>query len=76
MIAEHDEIVLAKDLPEHGLVAGDIGVVVLIHGSGEAYEVEFCTLDGATIALATVKACDLTELSAHRREVPHARALA
>jgi len=47
MIAELDRVILAEDLPEYGLKAGDIGTVVLIHGEGEGYEVEFTTLDGA-----------------------------
>lgn len=28
---ELDSVVLATDLPEHGLRAGDIGTVVLVH---------------------------------------------
>ncbi|MCC7447508.1 MAG: DUF4926 domain-containing protein, partial [Anaerolineae bacterium] len=50
MIEELDSVVLTVDLPEHSLVAGDIGTVVLVHGKGEGYEVEFVTLDGQTIA--------------------------
>ncbi|MBN1200480.1 MAG: DUF4926 domain-containing protein [Anaerolineae bacterium] len=39
-IQELESIVLTEDMPEHGLRAGDIGTVVLIHGEGEGYEVE------------------------------------
>ena len=53
-MTEHDQIVLRKDLPEHGLRAGDIGTVILIHGKGGGYEVEFVALDGETIAVATL----------------------
>ena len=35
---------LKEDLPEHGLVKGDIGTVVLVHGYGAGYEMEFATL--------------------------------
>ncbi len=51
MIKEHDRIVLLKDLPEDGLQAGDVGTVVHIHRQGEAFEVEFMTLDGGTVAV-------------------------
>ena len=31
MINELDDVILTSDLPEHGLSAGDIGTVVLVH---------------------------------------------
>jgi hypothetical protein len=31
VIDELDEVVLTCDLPDHGLAAGDIGTVVLVH---------------------------------------------
>jgi len=54
MIKELDQIVLKKDLPEHGLQSGDIGTVVLIHQNGKGYEVEFVALDGETIAVVSL----------------------
>jgi hypothetical protein len=54
MIKEHDSIVLTADLPDQGLEAGDVGTVVHIHKGDTAYEVEFMTLTGNTIAVATV----------------------
>jgi hypothetical protein len=54
MIEELDVIVLTEDLPEHGLQAGDIGTVVLIHDGGRGYEVEFMTLDGETVAVTSL----------------------
>jgi hypothetical protein len=42
MIAELDTVVLTRDLPEHGLAAGDVGAVVHRHQS-DAFEVEFVT---------------------------------
>lgn len=56
MIRELDEVVLTCDLPEQQLAAGDIGTVVLVHGEGRRYEVEFMTLDGETIAVSTLRA--------------------
>jgi hypothetical protein len=43
MIKEHDRIVLSKDLPAEGLLAGDVGTVVHIHNKGKAFEVEYDT---------------------------------
>jgi hypothetical protein len=54
MIEELDSIVLTTDLEEHGLKAGDLGTVVLIHGDHDGYEVEFITLDGETVAVVSV----------------------
>ena len=47
---------LRRDLPEYGLVAGDIGTIVFVHANGAAYEVEFMTADGQTVAVATLLA--------------------
>jgi hypothetical protein len=58
-IKELDCVVLTTDLPEERLKAGDVGTVVDIHENGVAYEVEFVTLAGKTIAVATVKSSDL-----------------
>ena len=55
-IKEHDCVVLTRDLPAEDLRAGDVGAVVHIHNGGTAYEVEFVTLMGRTVAIATVKA--------------------
>lgn len=56
MIKELDDVILACDLPEHGLNAGDIGTVVLVHRNAAGYEVEFTELDGDTIAVVTLMA--------------------
>ena len=71
MISELDRVVLTTDLPKEGLEAGDIGTVVLVHGDGKGYEVEFTTLDGNTFAVVTVLAGELRPTLA--REVAHAR---
>ena len=36
MLQEHMSVVLMQDLPAAGLLAGDVGVVVHVHHSGEA----------------------------------------
>ena len=54
MFKEHERIVLISDILEEGLVAGDVGTIVHVHPRGEAFVVEFMTLDGNTAAIATV----------------------
>jgi hypothetical protein len=70
-IKEHDSVVLARPLPDHGLQAGDIGAVVFVHREGEAYEVEFVAGDGSTLGLVTLTPEDIRPLDA--AEIPHAR---
>ena len=70
MINEHDRVVLTKTLPNEGLEAGDVGTVVHVYKDGEAYEVEFLTLDGRTAAVATVEASQVRPVSG--REITHA----
>jgi hypothetical protein len=55
MIKELDVVALTCDVPEDGLRAGDIGTVVLEHGTA-AYEVEFINFGGDTIAVVTLEA--------------------
>ncbi len=71
MIEELETVVLTSDLPEHGLKAGDIGAVVLVHGSGHSYEVEFVTLSGDTVAVVTVKPDQVRRIQ--EGEIAHAR---
>jgi hypothetical protein len=70
---EHDCVVLMKDMPEHGLLAGDIGTIVHIHGQAEAFEVEFMTLAGATVAIATLLSTEVRPVNP--RDLAHAREL-
>ena len=71
---ELDSVVLATDLPEHGLRAGDIGTVVLVHRDATGYEVEFSTLGGETVAVVSLYASQVR--SAEAREIAHARPFA
>ena len=51
-----------------------MGTVVHLHPDAAAYEVEFITLTGQTIAIATVMAAQLRPVSS--RDLTHARELA
>ena len=72
-INELDCVVLTTDLPAEKLEAGDVGTVVHIHKDGAAYEVEFMTLDGHTVAVATVECSQLRPVSS--RDISHVREL-
>ena len=73
MIKEHESVVLTEDLPVEGLKAGDIGTVVHIHRKGEGYEVEFMTLAGETIAVASLLANQVRTVT--RQDIAHVREL-
>ena len=73
MINEHERAVLTVDLPEYGLLAGDVGVIVHIYKDGAAYEVEFFTLEGETLDVVTVEAPQVRPIS--RRDMLHVRAI-
>jgi len=55
---EPDTVVLVRDLPIHGLRAGDLGAVVHVLAP-DTFEVEFVTASGNTQSLVTLKASDL-----------------
>lgn len=79
MIAEHAYAVLVRDIPEAGLVVGDVGVVVHVHTlPGEAqpvgYMLELFTVDGRTIDTVSVPA-DAVRPSTDRDRV-HVRPVA
>jgi hypothetical protein len=73
MIREHDCIVLTEDIPDEGLQAGDIGTVVHIHQAGAGYEVEFMTLAGETVAIATLLSAQVRPIA--KRDIAHVREL-
>lgn len=65
-IKELDRVVVLEDAPGEGLIdgkfgpvdhlsAGDVGTVVHVYGRGTAFEVEFLTLTGETLALTTLR---------------------
>jgi hypothetical protein len=73
MISEHERVVLTEPVAAEGLVAGDVGTVVHVYPDGKAYEVEFTTLAGHTVAVATVEATSVRPVTG--REITHARNL-
>ena len=73
MIKEHERVVLKKGIPEQGLKTGDVGTVVHIYKKGGAFEVEFLTLHGETVAIATLNASQVRPVL--KREITHARLL-
>ena len=73
MIDELEIVVLTTDLPEQHLKAGDVGTVVLVHGEGEGYEVEFTSLTGETLAIVSVYPDQIRRVE--RREIAHVRAV-
>ena len=72
-INELDAVALTCDLPDHGLVRGDVGTAVLVHNNGAAFEVEFVGYDGHTVALTTLERSQVRPL--HNHDIPHAREL-
>lgn len=73
MYEEHDIVVLRRDLPELGLVAGDVGAVVGVYAAG-GYEVEFSAPEGESVAVVTLGDADLRRRAPH--EILHVRPIA
>jgi calcineurin-like phosphoesterase family protein len=71
VIKEHDRVVLIVDLPENQLQAGNVGVVVMIHGDHVGYELEIFSTDGRTLGVVTVEAAQVRPISRH--DILHAR---
>lgn len=74
MIREHERVVLRRDFPEHGLCRHDVGTVIHVHRDGSAFEVEFLTLRGDTVVVATLSNEDLRAVRSD--DITHARPLA
>ena len=74
MIKELDIVALTRAVPEYGLQAGDVGTVVMVYEDGKGFTVEFTTVKGKTIAIATVEADAIRPVDEH--EVSHTRQVA
>ena len=78
MIEEFNEVVLLRDLPEEGLRAGDVGVIVEVFPGWDAvppgYMVEFITLIGETVAVVDLTADAVRPVG--ERDMPQARSMA
>ena len=73
MISELDTVVLEHDIQEYSLTKGDIGAVVYCYEKGQAFEVEFITAGGETIALLTLSSNDVRLM--YPKEILHVREL-
>ena len=73
MINELDTVVLSHDVEAYGLEQGDIGAVVHVYNGEAAYEVEFVTGEGETVAVLTLTLEDIRPMS--EREILHVRKL-
>jgi len=71
MIKEHDQVVITADIADHDLKAGDLGVVVMIHGDHAGYELEIFSADGQTLDVVTVMSEQVRPVN--RRDVLHVR---
>ncbi len=60
-IREYDVVALTENVPEHNLVRGQVGTVVMDY-SPDAAEVEFVDPNGATYALLTLRKAQLMRL--------------
>ena len=73
MIRELDTVVLAHDIDQYGLKQGDLGAVVHHYSDGAAFEVEFVTAEGKTVAVLTLTDKDVRPLG--NKEILHVRQL-
>ena len=71
---EHDLVVLTVDIPAENLEQGDVRTVMLTHGAGAGYEVEFAALAGETLAVVTVPANAVRPVG--DKEIAHVRRVA
>lgn len=74
MVHELDTVVLRRDIEEHALKRGDVGAVVHRYSDGAAFEVEFVTAEGKTVALLTLTPEDIRPMGS--REILHVREFA
>lgn len=70
-LKENDIVVLTIDLANSKLKAGDIGTVVMCHKDFQAYEVEFITFSGETVAVETLTSAQIRPVL--QNEIPHVR---
>ena len=76
MFKEHENIILTDTVlgdQNIELKAGDVGAIIHIHPGGEALVVEFMTLDGETVEIATVLTSQARPVTG--ADITHARIL-
>ena len=73
-IHELDLVVLVHNIEGYGLKEGDVGCVVHSYRDAAAYEVEFVTAEGKTVAVLTLTPADIRPRQGE--EILHVRRLA
>ncbi|MCK5196701.1 MAG: DUF4926 domain-containing protein [Spirochaetales bacterium] len=73
MLNELETVVINKDIPEYGLIRGDIGAMVHIYENGSVVEVEFVSGEGSTVGVITLPKEDLRQIA--HDEILHVREL-
>jgi len=71
------DVVLTKELPEDGLMAGDVGTVVERHvvpGQEDGFSIEFFDMIGQSVAVVTVPASAVRSPSAADRPAVRGKA--
>ena len=76
MIKEHDRVVLKESIPAQGLKTRDVGTVIHIYKKGEAFEVEFLTLHGETVAITTLEASQVRPVQKRNHSRPSVTGIA
>ena len=71
MIQDLDTVVLTHDIERHGLEQGDVGAVAHCYKDNAAFEVEFVTAEGTTVAVLTLTPEDIRPMSGG--EILHVR---
>ena len=70
---ELETVVVNKDIPEHGIERGDVGVVVHTYEDKSAVEVEFVSGEGTSLGVVTLLSKDVRLMK--KDEILHAREL-
>lgn len=71
MMKELNTAVLTQDIAEYKLKQGDVGAVVHVYRDNAAYEVEFVTGGGQTVAVLTLLPEDIRPF--RNQEILHVR---
>ncbi|WP_020606840.1 DUF4926 domain-containing protein [Spirosoma spitsbergense] len=61
-MSEFDLVVLTEDLVNSRLKAGDVGTILTVYGEDKAFEVEFATLTGESVAVETLLPHQIREI--------------
>ena len=73
MLSELETVVINEDIPEYGLISGDIGVIVHIYENGSVIEVEFVSGEGRTVGVVTLPKDSIRHIA--HDEILHVREL-